>query len=86
MVPDIRIGATYVQRRDALVVGECGIKLPRLEQLLHGRDIAHPGQLHDIILGRLLAVGGEAAHLHLVVELGSGGRGLGRDLEVQWSA
>ena len=62
-------GGTYMQGRDALVVGVSGIVLAGLKQLLHGGQVAYPGELHDVILG---GIAGQVAELHLMVELGGG--------------
>lgn len=66
---------TYVQGSDPFVIGICSVELAGFKQLLHGRDIAHAGNLHDVLL-LVLAIAGEASHLHLAVEFRYGGSGL----------
>lgn len=77
-----------MQRRDAIVIGICGVVVSRLEQFLHGRHIAYPRYLHDIILGRDRCRGSagrgrrcglarERTELHLSIEHRSRGGGLG---------
>jgi hypothetical protein len=70
---------TYVERRDALLVGVGGGELAAVEQHLDGLDLAEARELHQILLDGQLWGRGDVLQLDVtILVLGPRGGGAGR--------